>query len=127
MHPEISDGIRAAFVARAKLNRDAVADLARGDVRAEPGDDTGRIDARRHRQADAAGVFAGARHGVEGAVDRDGVDLDQHLARPRLRRRHLLELHHVRRAKLADDNRFQLDPPGQIVGDKAAPDGGGQA
>ena len=39
------------------------------------------------------------------------MDLDQHLAGPRLRRRDLFKLHHARRAELTDHDGFQRQPP----------------
>src|SRR6185436_11810746 len=72
------------------------------------------------------------------------MDFDEHLARARLRRWNLFELHHARRAELADHNRFQRKPPGTFLSmilsenwrllfgimlawDKAAPCRSGQA
>ena len=111
MDAEIADRIGAAVLAGAQLHGDAVADLALvtpGPTLATMPDGStpgvsGKLDPPR--------VFAGAHHAVERAVDRDGVDLDEHLARARLRRRNLLELHHARRTELADHDGFQLFLP----------------
>ena len=131
MVAERADRVGAALAAEAQLHRDAVADLPFGDARPDLGDDAGRIDARRQRQGHAPRVLAGAHHRIERAVDRNGVDLDQHLARARLRRRDLFELHHARRAELADQMAFNGTLPAHFRDharrDKAAPCRTGQA
>ena len=51
-------------------------------------------------------VLPGAHDAVEGAIDRDRRDLDQNLARARLRRRNLFEPHDLGRSEFTDDNGF---------------------
>ena len=80
----------------------AIADLAIGHARSDRGDHATGIDAEHVRQRRPSGVEARAHHEIERAVDRNAVDLDQHLARSGLGCRHILEPHHVRRSEFAD-------------------------
>jgi hypothetical protein len=115
VHAHQTNSVGAAQVAHAQRNGDPVTRLAIGDALADLGNHTRRIDARHQRQLHRPGVCPGADPGVERAVDRDSVNLDQHLARAGFRRRNLFEFHDVRRAELADHNGFQRQPP-QISG-----------
>src|SRR5262249_25763261 len=91
----------------AQRHRDAVADLAVGDALTHLDDGAGWIDAEHQRQLHRPRIFAGTHFGIQSAVDRDRVDLEQHLARPGLGCRYLFELQHARRAELTDDNGLQ--------------------
>jgi hypothetical protein len=62
-----------------------------------------------------AGSFSSAHHELEGAVDRDGVDLQQHFSRSGRGRGNFLKAQHFRRSELVKHDRLHALPPDRSV------------
>jgi hypothetical protein len=102
---------RLARPAEMQGHRHAIAGLALGDAGADGDDRADGIDAEDMRQLHRPRILAGADDAIEGAVDRNGGDLDHNLARTGLGCRHFLELHHLGAAEFADNVGFNVFLP----------------